>query len=68
MKTETKGWVVVNENHPSGANPYVVTSTFSETRKEAIKNFVTGSGESWKYWYRKYNFKCVKAKSTVETL
>lgn len=40
MENKTEGWVVVNENHPSGATPFIVTDTFSYTRKNLLKDYV----------------------------
>jgi len=65
MKAITNGWVVVNYNHPSTGNSSICESTFSRTRKEAIEKFTQGSNQQWKYWYRKYNFRCVRAKSVI---
>ena len=68
MKSVSKGWVVVNHNHPSGGDPYIIPSTFAYFRKDAIKSFLDGSGSDWKYWYRNYNFRCVKAEIAISTL
>jgi len=65
MKEETNGWVVVAKNHPTTNRSYIVTSTFRLTRKESISEFINGSGSSWKYWYRKFNFRCVKASNCI---
>jgi len=68
MNQTTQGWVVINENHPSHNRKYLSAHTFANTRTESIKLFIKGSGQSWKYWYRKYNFRCVKAESTIKTI
>lgn len=66
MTDTTNGWVVVNIGHPSSGTKYICASTFDYTRKAAIKSFVEGSGNSWRYWRDKYNFRVVRAKSTIE--
>jgi len=68
MKESNGGWVVVNHSHPAGIKPYIVNSTFRYTRRGSIASFIQGSGNSWKYWYQKYNFRCVKAMSTIELI
>ena len=68
MKDEAKGWVVVNIGHPTSGVAYVVTSTFAYRRKDAIANFVSGSGETWKYWRKNYNFRAKRATCIVETI
>lgn len=65
MKEETNGWVVVAKNHPTNNRSWIVGSTFRRTRKESISEFIDGSGSSWKYWYQKYNFRCVKASNCI---
>lgn len=68
MKAEFTGWVVVNTNHHATGKTYVCMETMSYTKRDAIKKFVEGSPHSWRYWYTKYNFRCVKATETIETL
>lgn len=68
MKTTQKGWVIINKNHPNSFNEELIFSEyFRLTRQQCISSFIEGSGENWKYWYRKYNFRCVKAKMTIIT-
>lgn len=52
MKSETTGWVVINKNHPNSKKQIVCDSTFSETRSQAIKKFLSGTCEKWNYWKR----------------
>lgn len=66
MESNTFGWVIINIGHPRTGSQYVNSSTFRRTRKEAIKDFISGSASDWRYWYRKYNFRCVKAESTIK--
>lgn len=66
MTGKTDGWVVFNISHPSTGNKYIVGSTFSFTRSGSIKKFIEGSGNSWKYWKDKYNFRCERATQTIE--
>lgn len=67
MQKEQNGWVVINIGHPRTGNSFIVSDTFSRTRTLAIKNFVNGSGDSWEYWRKKYNFRVVKSKQTIST-
>jgi hypothetical protein len=68
MEKYDKGWVVINENHPSTGRAFIVADSFAYLRKDAIKKFCEGSGNEWKYWHKKFNFKCVKAQSFIQTL
>lgn len=65
MKSERKGWVVINIGHPSSGKKYIVNSTFSETRAEAIAEFTEGSGSNWRYWRERYNFRVVKSTQAI---
>ena len=68
MKLENEGWVVVNIGHPRTGGKYIVSGTFERTRSGSIKLFVAGSGNDWKYWKKKFNFRVVKAKQCVITV
>lgn len=65
MVSESNGWVVINTNHPSTGTKYIVESTFSSTKKEAIKNFIEGTNNSWLYWKKKYNYSVVRASQHI---
>lgn len=66
--TETNiGWVVVNIGHPNTGSKYIVRESFAFTKNGSIKAFIKGSGESWGYWRRKYNFRCVRASMNITT-
>jgi len=65
MQETTNGWVVITHNHGRTKREFMVTSTFARTRKESIQLFISGSGEGWKYLFRKFNYRCVKATSTI---
>lgn len=65
LKHEAKGWVVINIGHPRTGNMFVVDSTFSYTRTSAIKKFIEGSGNDWRYWKRNFNFRVSKASMIV---
>lgn len=67
MEHISDGWVIVNIGHPRTGNKYVCADTFSRTRTEAIKKFVDGSGSNWNYWKNRYNFRAVRATSTIIT-
>ena len=67
MEATSKGWIVINTNHPTQPKKDIITDTFRYTRKESIKAFIWGTGSSWKYWYRTWNFRCVKAECTIVT-
>lgn len=68
MKNKQSGWVIKNDNHPTGTKPFIIASTFRYTRKECIKDFLIGTCKDWKYWRSEWNFECVKATQTVEIL
>lgn len=59
------GWVIINQGHPRTGNEFIVTETFSQTRKKAIGKFIEGSGSDWRYWRRKWNFRAVRSTQTV---
>ncbi len=65
MQITQNGWVVINIGHPRTGNSYIVGETFSATRTGAVKHFVSGSGNTWRYWRKKYNFRVVRSKQTV---
>lgn len=65
MNELSKGWVVVTYNHGFTHREFMIPSTFAPTRTKSIGIFIEGSGYNWKYWYRKYNYRCVKAKSIL---
>lgn len=67
MEEKTNGWVVLTYNHGITHRKFMVPSTFARTRSESIKNFVDGSGEKWKYWYKNFNYRCVKAQCVIST-
>ena len=62
---ETSGWVVISLLHPTTKRDHMVPSTFRKTRSLAIAAFVEGSGQSWSYWKKKFNFRCLRAKSVI---
>lgn len=65
MEEKTDGWVVVTFNHGHTGRAFMIPSTFAPTRTKSISLFIQDSGESWKYWYRKYNYRCARAKSVI---
>ena len=66
MAAKVEGWVVFNIHHPNTGTKYIVGGTFSFTRSGAIKKFIEGSGNTWKYWKDKYNFRCERAVQIIE--
>ena len=66
MKHIITGWVVITINHPTHGGSWIVDSTFKFKRTDSISEFCKGLGSSWRYWKDKYNFRCVKATSTIE--
>ena len=69
MNETVKGWVITNENHPNRQGHRDLYSyTFAKTRTECTTKFAKGSGKNWSFWYRNYNFRCVKAEMTVTQL
>ncbi|OJV17951.1 MAG: hypothetical protein BGO30_08385 [Bacteroidetes bacterium 41-46] len=68
IQESTTGRIIINENHPNTKSKYLISSTFAPTRSESIKLFIKGSGNSWKFWYRRYNFKCVRANCQISTI
>lgn len=67
MRNDQNGWVVINIGHPRTGNRYIVPETFSLKRGDAIKHFINGSGNTWAYWRKKYNFRVVKSKQLIFT-
>jgi hypothetical protein len=65
-ETET-GWVIINIGHPRTGNKFMNLSSFRFTKRECIANFIATSGNPWKYWHRKFNFRYVRANSTITT-
>ena len=63
-----KLWCVVNNNHPARVEPYQIWTTLSYYKKDSIKKFIEGSGQSWNHWYSKYNFRCVKVEVTIKEI
>jgi len=61
------GWVVINIGHPANGQKFIDRESFAFTKNGCIKNFIKGSGETWEYWRRKYNFRCVRATMTINT-
>lgn len=68
MNEVLKGWVVVNYDHSHTHREFMMSSTFARTRSKSINLFVSDSGEDWKYWYRNFNYRCVKAQSVISTI
>lgn len=68
MKKEITGRVVATECHPNSQKPMIVEHSFSYSQKEAIERFMEDSGYTWYYWRKKFGFKAVKAKLTIEVL
>jgi len=68
MEHKTNGWVIHNPKHPANEKAMFFPESFRVTRKEAIQDFIKGSGNPWEYWRKKMNFRCVKAESTVKIL
>ena len=66
MSNKSKGWVIINENHPNNPKSKLIYSnTFAYTRKDSIAKFVGGTGVNWSYYYHKYNFRAVKAEIII---
>ena len=68
MEDIETGWVIANTGHPNNGTKFIVPSTFSTTRTKAIANFIEGSGNSWRYWKKEYNFCAVKATHHIKTI
>lgn len=68
MKEETKGWVIATYNHPATGSELILTSTFSNTKKEAIQQLIKVSAMDWSYWKKYFNFQAVKAIKTIELI
>lgn len=66
MKQETSGWVVMTDSHPINKKPAVMWFTFSPLRKDSVNEMCGGYNKVWKEWKRKYGYKLVKAKLTIE--
>lgn len=68
MECVEVGWVIANTGHPSTGSKFIVPSTFERTRTKAIANFIEGSGNSWLFWKKEYNFCAVKARQRIEII
>jgi hypothetical protein len=68
MEEKSFGWVVLSYNLPQSGKQIMFSNSFATTRNESIRLFVGNSGNAWKYWYRKYNYRCVKAQSIISTI
>jgi len=66
MNETFKGWVIINIGHPNNGEKYIVNFSFAYTKNGCIKEFINGSGHTWEYWRRKYNFRCVRAIMTIK--
>ena len=66
QKTET-GYVIINIGHPNTGTAFMNVDSFRARKKDAIKYFIEGSGNTWKYWRERYNFRCVKAEMIIKT-
>lgn len=62
------GWVIANTGHPTTGTKFIVEGSFSYKRADAIAKFCEGSGNSWLYWKKEYNFCAVKATQCVKTI
>jgi len=68
MKETVNGWIIKNDNHPTGVKPFIVVGSFQPTRKQCIHLFAAGTNTSWRTWKERWNFECVRAKQTTETI
>lgn len=68
MEKINKGWAIINIGHPKTGTASVFSGSFRYTRRECVADFISGSGQTWKYWRNKFNFRCVKAEETLKTL
>lgn len=62
------GWVIINIGHPRTGKSYIVSETFSATKTKAIKEFVSGKGQTWRFWREKYKFRVVRSRQTISAL
>lgn len=66
MTNKQTGWVIIILI-PGDERPTLIChDEFAYMRRECIENFIKGSSHPWKYWYRKFNYRCVKATRTIE--
>ena len=66
LQESISGWVVINRKHATTLGAFINYFTFKRTRSEAINSFIEGTGHSWKYWRKKYNFSCERATQTIK--
>lgn len=66
MKTQSKMWCVLTHCHPATGTSIFIESTLSYYKKDSIKKFTEGSGNTWNYWKRKFNYRCEKVTVTIE--
>jgi len=62
---KTEGYVIINTGHPRTGREFVDNQSFNMYKGKCIEIFIKDSGRDWRYWYRKYNFRCVKATSII---
>jgi 3'-phosphoadenosine 5'-phosphosulfate sulfotransferase (PAPS reductase)/FAD synthetase len=67
LKETNTGWVVINIGHPYSGSKYILSESFAFTKKGCIKDFIKDTGQTWKYWRDKYNFRCVRAEMKINT-
>lgn len=65
MTEVAQGYVIINNCHPTTRKKQFLPRTFRVYKKDCIADFIKSSSEPWKYWYRKWNYRCVKAESIV---
>lgn len=67
-EVKIKGWVIYTPKHSFCGSELWWDWSFRKTRSKCIADFVANSGETWRGWKRKYNYKCVKAESIIKIL
>lgn len=69
MIVKVKGYVIINKNHPRNpGSEQIYTASFRTSKKACISDFVQFTGDPWRKWYRKWNFRCVPAVVDMTTL
>lgn len=66
ITSKEQRWAVVCFFHPASGKSFVVESTLSRTRKEAIDKFVSGCELSWRTWKKRFNYSARKVTVTIE--
>jgi len=61
VSSRSTGWVVVTKLIPD--KPFIVESSFSDTKSGAIKSFISKSTKTWPWYRRRWGAECVRCEA-----